>query len=489
MLQDFRKNVAHLIFGTSVSSLIGIVIIPILSRLYSPADFGMAGIFVSVTSILGVIACLRYEQAILLPEDDEEAVSIFGLSALMAALVSVALIPLIYVLSPAITKLPDWKNFGLLIWLIPVAVFFHGIMLALTHWNMRRKSFGNIAVSKVGNQAAYGAVTIGGGVAGYATGGMMIIATIIGKIVVSMTLLVRSLKDLIKISTRKNLNCGTMKSALTRYKDFPLYGSWSILLGVGAWQLPVLLMGVFFSASVVGFYVMGFKILQMPMNLVGSSIGQVFFQSATLAQKEGTLPKLTETLFEKLVILSLFPMLMLTVSAKDIYTVVFGENWATAGTYTQILGPWALVWFLSAPFTSLFSVLEKQGLQLQWNILNFLSRLGVIVYCGLFMSPLAAVWGLGIIGFILYGAKIVISYVIAGADVTKSLNVMMYYTLIFLPFGMIVLLLNKMIQNPWVTTSTAVAFTGAYMLYMVYKHKDMFRDLLKRQKKKVPVTE
>ena len=77
---DFSKNVLTLISGTTIAQGITIAISPILSRIYSPSDFGIFAAFSSVIAMISLIIGGRYEVAILLPKKDEDAANLFALS-------------------------------------------------------------------------------------------------------------------------------------------------------------------------------------------------------------------------------------------------------------------------------------------------------------------------------------------------------------------------------------------------------------------------
>ena len=68
--------------GTVLAQALGILAMPIITRLFAPDVFGLAAVFSSITAIIGVVACLRYEIAIMLPENHAEAVNILGVSLL-----------------------------------------------------------------------------------------------------------------------------------------------------------------------------------------------------------------------------------------------------------------------------------------------------------------------------------------------------------------------------------------------------------------------
>ncbi len=88
-LQDrFLRNVITLMTGTTLAQVIGFITIPIITRLYSPEQFGSYQNFTTLISVIMVIACLRYEQAIVLPEQKKDAYHLFVLSLIMTFITS-----------------------------------------------------------------------------------------------------------------------------------------------------------------------------------------------------------------------------------------------------------------------------------------------------------------------------------------------------------------------------------------------------------------
>lgn len=68
------KNLSTLMSGTVIAQLIGILASPLLSRLYTPSNFGLWGTFLSIVAVITVIASLKYELGIILEEKEESAI-------------------------------------------------------------------------------------------------------------------------------------------------------------------------------------------------------------------------------------------------------------------------------------------------------------------------------------------------------------------------------------------------------------------------------
>ena len=111
------------------------------------------------------------------------------------------------------------------------------------------------------------------------------------------------------------------------------------------------------------------------MGMVGSAIGQVFFQRASEAHLHGGLADLVTNVFRRLVSFGLFPLLILTVIGKELFVLAFGNEWSEAGVFVQIMSPWLFFVLISSPLSTLPLVLEKQQVMLKINIVIFVTRL------------------------------------------------------------------------------------------------------------------
>ncbi|SVD81723.1 uncharacterized protein METZ01_LOCUS434577, partial [marine metagenome] len=95
MRSEFSKNVLTLVTGTTIAQAIPIAISPILTRIYTPEDFGVLALFISITTILGTIANGRYELAIVLPKRDNNALELTALSIIITIGFSLLLVILV----------------------------------------------------------------------------------------------------------------------------------------------------------------------------------------------------------------------------------------------------------------------------------------------------------------------------------------------------------------------------------------------------------
>lgn len=376
------KDVGKLVSGTLIAQAIGICLTPVITRIFSPEIYGVASVFISIVSIIVVISCLRYELSILLPNDDKEASAILFLCFFSLIVVSIISFVIMLFLGDWITGLLGCPDIREWLYLIPLAAFVDGLYLAIRYWNTRRKRFGTQAVTQALQAVSGNGLKLCFGFAGCINAGSLIITGIIGNFLGTVILFGQAIKcDFKGIVTSFSLSL--IWRMAKRYKKFPLIDSWSNLMNVVSWQLPVLMLTSFFSSAVAGLYALGFMIIQTPMNFIGGSIRQVFIQRGSIAKHDGTLPHLTEDICSVLIIVSVLPFLLLCIVGGDLFALVFGSQWYDAGVIASILAPWAMIWFVASIMSELIYVLEIQGFGMVYNILNLLTRLVSLLIGGL----------------------------------------------------------------------------------------------------------
>lgn len=459
----FASDIFKLVGGTTISQAIVIFASPLLTRLYGPEAFGLLSLFTSVTAIIAVIVCMRYEMAIMLPESDAEAVNLLAGSLLVTCLISGLTLVVAFngdLLAGAINA-PDLARY---LWLVTPAVFFSGVFLSLNYWNSRTKHFGRLSVATVTSKALATGTQLGAGAAGYVTGGSLIAASVFGQIVATVALagqIWREDSEILSRVRRKEVYLGFI-----RYKKFPLIDTWSALLNTLSWQLPVFLLAFYFSPVVVGWYALGMRMLQFPMSLIGKAISQVFFQRAAEKSLEEQFPLFVTDVFRMLIITGMFPILLVTVIGSDLFRVVFGELWAEAGLYAQILSIWAFVWFISSPLSTLYVVFEKQGFGLTFNLLNMISRFVSLVVGGMLGSPVLALVLFAVSGIFTYGYLCWTMLALSKVQRSAVYEILSKNLALFMPAGALLLYLKYLNFSSMALVLIGSASCLLYYLYL-----------------------
>src|SRR5215210_587379 len=144
----FARHVVTLASGTAIAQLLLVLATPALTRLYTPADYGTLAVYSSTLTVLLVLASLRYEAAIPLPEDEALAGSLLALTlAVLAGMVMLVSL-LVWLVGDAFVTRANVPALGPYLWLLPVGLLGAGTYQTLSYWAIRRRAFGRIARTK-----------------------------------------------------------------------------------------------------------------------------------------------------------------------------------------------------------------------------------------------------------------------------------------------------------------------------------------------------
>lgn len=449
--------------GTTFAQALIILVAPILTRLYGPENFGVSALYGSILGIFAVVACWRYELAIVLPEKDEDAANVLALSIFMCFSMAALTLVLTALFRIPVANLLGAPELAPWLWFMPLSLIAAGLFQAFNYWSTRRKQFKRLAARTITQSTVTAGAQLGAGALLNPGPGGLIGGSIIGQLTATGQLAWQIIKDEGKI-LRSYINRVDIKRMLIRYKEFPIYSSWSGMLNTASTMLPALLLGYFFSTTVVGHYTLGHRVLAMPMGVVGGSIAQVFFPKAAEAQRSGTLDKLTLEIFQQLLAIGFVPILLITVVAPDLFAVIFGARWWIAGEYVRWLSLWLLFVFISSPLSNIYSVLERQREGLIVNFIMFSTRLLALVIGGIKGDALFTIALFGITGAILWILNCTYILYMAGVTVQKTYTTILKQIVQGIPYALLPIIV-------WYSSNNSLAFVlagiGAGIIFLL----------------------
>lgn len=440
----FSYDVLTIVTGTTIAQLLTILFAPIITRLYGPEAFGLLAIFTSITSIFGVIVCLRYELAIMLPKSDEEAANVFGLCIIIIFIMSTLSIPLLFLSQKYIEQLFNAPQLGPFLLFIPPMIFLGGVFLVLNYWNTRTRQFHRLSIAQVTKSASVTGIQLGIGFIGYTSGGVLIGAMIFGQFVSTFILGIQIIRCHISFFMQ-HITMDGMFAVLKQYKNFPKYDIWSALLNTVTLMLPVFILTVYFNPTIVGYYAVGLMVLEFPLSFIEGAIAQVFFQKAAEA-KNISHQKLKEIVLQTvkpLIFVVFFPAILLILIGPEIFSVIFGARWEEAGNYVRFLSLWIGIGFIASSISSLFSIFQKQRFTLIFNALQLISQIIALIVGALTGNALNAIILFSLVAFI--SDIVAYSYLLrlSGLSIFVPAKIVSDYFLISLPFILIVILIQR----------------------------------------------
>ena len=410
---EFSKNVITLITGTTFSQIIPLCAMPILSRLFTPEEFGVYAFYFSIVSLLIVFSTGRYEFAIPLPKEKKDAWHILVLSSLILSIFCLMLALIIALFNNQIIGFLNKPAIGKWIYLVPVFVFLTGIYNILTMWMHRQKLFVATSFSKIHNNLWEQLVSIFLGLkknninlktfftkfSNFFSANNVVINTnnigfsglLIGRF---SGLLVSNFYLLFKFRKQeKTLVYKTEKSELKkvvlRYKDFPrinMFHAVSDELKTSGISFVIL---YFFMDRSLGIYNQTYKLLRAPLGVIGSAFGNVFFQKAA-EMNYNNLPikPLVFKTIKKLFWIALPIFALIFILSPLFFSFFLGEKWSDVGIYAQYMTPWLFVNFIFSPVSQVGIIVGKQ---FQFWMINLFSSILVflsMIVAGLFIKDI-----------------------------------------------------------------------------------------------------
>lgn len=363
---DFVRSISTVFFGTVLAQLIPVLAAPLLTRLYSPEDFGVFSSFLSVGLIFAAFSTGKFELAIMLPKLKGKAFYLFCLSVGSALVLNTVFFIIIAIFSKEISSILNNPKIEGYLYLCPVLALIVSIYVSGQYLANRDRQYIQIARSKVlqtfistlfqlltaksfGVLGLLGGQIVGQGLAVFALGKQTFF---------------RYKKYLLGVSLRR------LSITAREYKKFPLFFSMSYGLNTFATNITPVILTTTFGLTYAGLYLLVQRVLAMPVGMVVNSISSVFFQKIT-TQKDCR--KLYLLISGGLFFAATPIVVVMYLYGSEIFKYVFGEEWSIAGEMASLLV--IMYWFsLSTNPVSQFSTVhQKVFYNIVWQILLLLS--------------------------------------------------------------------------------------------------------------------
>jgi O-antigen/teichoic acid export membrane protein len=374
-LTTFKSvNVQHasiLMMGTMLAQLINVVSSPIITRLFTPEQFGLLSLYVSIIGPLTVLCTMRLETALVIAQDQLEKSQIKAfIYRLTVALFFIILATLTGWSFIYPSHYQDWY------WLIPIGLFFNTILLIENSDKNYSKKYQKISTAKFFQSVTMALLTI---LLGYYLNRShsLITANIIA--VAAAWLFLRFPLD--RTLTRKFIfqPSGPILSRYSRYFYFTTPAS---LLDVVSQQIPVFILSYYASKEMTGYYGLALKVLILPTHIIGASIAQVFLRRFSelwndpAANLKLQLLKTWGALFA----IGILPFGVLYFFGDQLFALVFGRDWSQAGVIASIIAPMLFINFVCGPSSSAILVQNNHKMGLIFGVNALITRAATLFY-------------------------------------------------------------------------------------------------------------
>jgi len=412
----FIKNFTIVMSGTVLAQALGFALSPVISRFYSPSDFGIFGSFNSVLRIVAAVVTLDYSQALILPKKNEDSIHLFILSCLCTVTISILFV-FAYLIAPGyFNKLLQAPSSWVILPLI-AGIIVTGLNETFQSWCIRVKSFKHTSVSQVIRSVTGNGMQTGWGfINGGATA--LLWSSVVADFLATVNLVRVTIRDFKQMTVGFSMR--KMVVLAKEYRDFPAYSASMNVINALSMGLPVFLLTYYYGVAVTGGYAFGLRILSMPMEFVLRALRQVLYQKAAETHNDGRkLAPLYLKITLGLFAIAIIPSLVFIIWSPQIFSWVFGAKWFEAGEFARALVVWLVFMFCNLPATLFARIIRVQQKMFVYNIILLILRTSALVAGGMFLS---ATWTIML--FSVVGAAMNIVFIIyIGILIAREENV------------------------------------------------------------------
>jgi len=398
----FLFNVLTLMTGTGLSQAIPVVFSPLLTRIFSPADFGRLAFFMASCAIIGIIATGRYELSIMLPKEDQESINILVMIVLLSLSVCFVVMLIIILFGYPLLHLLNYPISYDFFLLLPIGVFFTGCFQGLNFWLNRKGEYNIISRCRIAQSLTTALLSLIIGYFGYIKYGL-VISFLIGLIVPVIPLFFIISKNINAVSKNQVLY------AAKKYLNYPKYLMPTAFFDTTALQAPIFFITKYFTKVEVGSYSLAFRMVTAPLGIISGAMGQVYYQKvASIVNSEN--PKIFPTVIKtarSLGLVSIVIFLPLFFFGENIFKIVFGINWTDAGKYVEILSVAMMLRFIVSPLSTIFISVNNIRVGAAWQTLYLCTTI-LLFFIGRNLSIQQLLWAYVIHELVLYSIYFVL---------------------------------------------------------------------------------
>ncbi|MBO4730946.1 MAG: oligosaccharide flippase family protein [Bacteroidaceae bacterium] len=358
-----------------------------LGRLFTPEDFGLYNIFYSYIEVLIILSTCKYELAIVIADNDDEAARLTRLTLRLNAIISILLLTVGLILALTHTHLSSLPP--QLYLLIPPMVFFCGTTRVYTFLFNRYKHYRQIATSEVVTSFGGTLLKILFGVLNSAfqflhTLGMPL-GTILGKVAGNIYYRIQIEKLKLKIEDTEQKIIGrsreisTFNFQLSTYKNFPLYAMPKELVSSFSANLPFIWLSIHFDNALIGLFGLALTLSMRPVGILANAFEKVFFASYSERVRQRQ-PLWRDTMrFVGVLNAVVIPVVVVAFFfAEPLFTFLFGDKWIGTGYYVRCIIPWLVVLLNANSLAFVANIFSTQRIDFFFQLTQLVLRLAAL---------------------------------------------------------------------------------------------------------------
>ena len=356
----FVRRLSLLSGGFVAGQLLIVASSPILTRLFTPAEFGVYAVFTAITGIFGNVLSFKYELAVPIARSDADAAALLGVSVL--AVIGACLVtgPIAWLGRDWLATATEMPELPGILWSVPITIVLLSVTESVSYWSVYRGTYRLNAAARMVQSAGQSAIQVGLGLLGFTASGM-VLGYALGY-AARLLYLLRSFPP-----ADRHLIAEPSRSALLgagrRHWRYAAFSTPAALLEACTGLLPAIFIAMLFGPALAGMYGLGQRLMGLPVRLFAQAARQVFLGEAAERSPAGLfrLFRQSSMLFLALGLVGMTPILL---AGPQLFALLFGEAWRSAGSLVQLLVPVYLTRFVVTPVSQTLNILGRQNLHL-----------------------------------------------------------------------------------------------------------------------------
>lgn len=355
--RELVRGMAPLLAGAGAAQVVSFAALPVLTRLYGPADFGSLAFFGAAALLAGLLVCGRYELAVPIPAEDTEARALLALATRIGLVAAAVAVPIAFLLRGALGPLERFRDVApWMVW-VPPSLLLTSLYQPLSYWFTRKSRFRSIAATRAAQSAGTAAAQIALGSLTAAGPAGLVAGALAGQAAATLGLEIAARSDAPLASRVRGPGSG-LRALARRYREFPLFTTPAGLLQLAADQLPLLLVPALFGLAAAGAFALPARLLQALVLLVAAPAAQVFYPLAA-RHREADMADAARRVQRMLLAWTVTPALIAATTAEPLFALTFGDGWHDAARFYLRLLPWFITAVPFAPLSQLPLVRER----------------------------------------------------------------------------------------------------------------------------------
>lgn len=381
MPSHFIRNSGTLLTGNVVAQGLAFLAYLLLLRLFTPDDFGLCNVFFSYTEVLIILSTCKYEMAIVVAPDDNEASLLARLAFRLNALLTLLLFVVAAVM--ALTGVTLSNLPAILLLLLPLLVYFTGTYRIYVFLCNRHKEYRALALGEV--------VSVSGGTVTRILFGLLApvlnlfhtIGLPLGSVLGKMA----GHAYLHHVVCRKNHyyhpTAAPLRPIARKYINFARYVMPRELVSSFSANLPLMWLSLYFDKPLLGLFSLALTFTQRPAGILANTFEKVLYQSSSVTVQQ-QLP-LRRNILRFAFLLGVGVTAVAAVVflfAEPLFVLLFGGQWVGTGYYVRCLLPWMSILVISNSLSFISSIFGTQRVDFILQVVQLLLR-AVALYAGI----------------------------------------------------------------------------------------------------------